>query len=185
MTERRPGGTSHETWVDRQIREAQERGEFDDLPGAGKPLPGLDRPRHELWWIRQKLKDENLSYLPPALQVRKDRDEARARIARARIARARSERQVREIVADINTQIREANLASLQGPPSTVMPMDEEQVVRDWHQAREDPAPIAPRRSDASPRPADPALLTRGRPTGHLVGGPRPPGQRWAPTCRS
>jgi Domain of unknown function (DUF1992) len=25
--------------VDRQIREAQERGDFDDLPGKGKPLP--------------------------------------------------------------------------------------------------------------------------------------------------
>lgn len=27
-----------ESWIDQQIREAQERGEFDDLPGKGKPL---------------------------------------------------------------------------------------------------------------------------------------------------
>jgi DnaJ family protein C protein 28 len=27
-----------ETWVDQQIREAQERGEFEDLPGMGEPL---------------------------------------------------------------------------------------------------------------------------------------------------
>jgi len=29
------------TWVDLQIRQAQERGEFDNLPGAGKPIEGL------------------------------------------------------------------------------------------------------------------------------------------------
>lgn len=27
-----------ESWIDQQIREAQDRGEFDDLPGKGKPL---------------------------------------------------------------------------------------------------------------------------------------------------
>ncbi len=131
MTSRKPEGQSWESWIDRQIREAEERGEFDDLPGKGKPLPGLDRPHDELWWVRRKLKDENLSYLPPSLQVRKDRDEAREQIARAR-----SERAVRQIVTDINQRIREANLGALQGPPSTVMPLDEEETVRAWHERR-------------------------------------------------
>lgn len=131
MTERKPGGQSWESWIDRQIREAEERGEFDDLPGKGKPLPGLDRPRDDLWWVRRKLKDENLSYLPPSLQIRKDRDEAREQIARAR-----SERAVRQIVADLNERIREANLLALHGPPSTVMPLDEEETVRTWHERR-------------------------------------------------
>ena len=31
-----------ESPVEKQIREAMERGEFDDLPGAGKPLEGLE-----------------------------------------------------------------------------------------------------------------------------------------------
>jgi hypothetical protein len=44
MTEREPPGMRCEDWIERQIREAQERGAFDDLPGAGKPIPGLDRP---------------------------------------------------------------------------------------------------------------------------------------------
>jgi len=131
VTERKPGGQSWESWIDRQIREAEERGEFDDLPGKGKPLPGLDRPRDDLWWVRRKLKDENLSYLPPSLQIRKDRDEAREQIARAR-----SERAVRQIVADLNERIREANLLALHGPPSTVMPLDEEETVRTWHERR-------------------------------------------------
>jgi hypothetical protein len=136
VSTRKPAGESRESWVDRQIREAQERGEFDNLPGAGKPLPDLHRPYDELWWLRKKLKEENLSYLPPALQVRKELEEAREQIARAR-----SEREVRQIVTDTNERIREANRAALQGPASTVMPLDEKQTVRKWRERRasEDP----------------------------------------------
>lgn len=127
----KPAGENYESWVDRQIREARERGEFDNLPGAGKPLPDLHRPYDELWWVRKKLKEENLSYLPPALQLRKEVEEAREQITRAR-----SEREVRKIVAGINERIREANRTSLQGPASTVMPLDEEQTVRTWRERR-------------------------------------------------
>ena len=38
-----------ESLVEQRIREAQERGEFDDLPGAGKPIPDIDAPHDELW----------------------------------------------------------------------------------------------------------------------------------------
>lgn len=65
VTGRKPAGMEWESWVDRQIREAQERGEFDDLPGAGKPLPDRGRPYEEMWWVKRKLRDENLCYLPP------------------------------------------------------------------------------------------------------------------------
>ena len=61
MTERKPPGIGFKTWVERQIREAMERGEFDDLPGAGKRIADLDKPHDELWWIKQKLRRENLS----------------------------------------------------------------------------------------------------------------------------
>jgi predicted flavoprotein YhiN len=53
VTSRKPFGTG---WIDRQIREARERGEFDNLPGTGKPLPDLDKPYDENWWVRQKLR---------------------------------------------------------------------------------------------------------------------------------
>ena len=33
-----------EKWIDQQIREAQERGEFDNLPGKGKPLDLAPNP---------------------------------------------------------------------------------------------------------------------------------------------
>ncbi|HVD28538.1 MAG TPA: DUF1992 domain-containing protein, partial [Mycobacteriales bacterium] len=41
-----------ESVVEAQIRQAQERGDFDDLPGKGKPIPGLDDPDDEQWWIK-------------------------------------------------------------------------------------------------------------------------------------
>ena len=41
MTEQKPPGMSWESWIEQQIREAREAGLFDNLPGAGKPLPSL------------------------------------------------------------------------------------------------------------------------------------------------
>ncbi len=129
MTTRKPPGEGWESFVERQIREAQERGEFDDLEGAGKPIPDLHRPRDELWWVRKKLKAENLSYIPPTLQIRKELEEARAQIERAT-----SEQQVRRIVSDINERIRIANREALHGPASTVGRLDEEKTVREWRE---------------------------------------------------
>jgi Domain of unknown function (DUF1992) len=40
-----------ESAVDRQIREAQEAGEFDRLPGLGRPLPGAGGEYDEDWWV--------------------------------------------------------------------------------------------------------------------------------------
>ena len=39
-------------FVEEQIRRAQERGDFDNLPGAGKPIEGLDKPYDPNWWAR-------------------------------------------------------------------------------------------------------------------------------------
>jgi hypothetical protein len=60
VTTRKPPGTNWESWIDRQIREAQERGEFENLPGKGRPIPNLDGAHDENWWIRQKLRSEDL-----------------------------------------------------------------------------------------------------------------------------
>ena len=61
MTRRRPPHETVPDFVERQIREAQERGDFDGLAGHGQPLPGLGAPDDELWWIRRKLRDEHLT----------------------------------------------------------------------------------------------------------------------------
>jgi hypothetical protein len=67
----------YESLIDRQIRLAAERGHFDNLAGAGKPLPGLDEPDDGLWWVRGYLRREGLSteaLLPPSVQLRKEID---------------------------------------------------------------------------------------------------------------
>ncbi len=42
--------------VERLIRDAMERGEFDDLPGEGEPLAGAGTPDDEYWWVREWLR---------------------------------------------------------------------------------------------------------------------------------
>ena len=75
MTERKPAGMPFESWVERQICEAQERGEFDDLPGAGKPLPGLTGQYDEMWWVKQVVEREHISTLPPMLALRREAED--------------------------------------------------------------------------------------------------------------
>jgi hypothetical protein len=132
MSERKPPGMDFETWVDRQIREATERGEFDDLPGQGAPIRDLDRPRDELWWVRQKMEREELSSVPPALALRREAEDALAAVARAPSAR-----DVRRILEAVNARIREG-LRTPADPPVSVMPFDVEHHVREWH-AHHDP----------------------------------------------
>jgi hypothetical protein len=131
MTDRKPPGVSFETWVERQIREATERGEFDNLPGAGKPIPDLDKPHDELWWVRQKLRREDLAYLPPTIALRKQAEEALQAAAEAA-----SEAEVRRIVADINAKIVEGNRKAASGPPLNLTPFDVDRVLRDWRRRR-------------------------------------------------
>lgn len=53
--------------VERMIEAARERGEFDGLPGLGKPIPDLDVPHDEMWWVRKWLEREELD---PAAELR-------------------------------------------------------------------------------------------------------------------
>jgi hypothetical protein len=124
---RKPPGISWETWVDRQVSEAMERGEFDGLPGHGRPLPDIDRPRDEMWWIRGKLRRENVSYTPPAMSLRVEVDEARARIAAAT-----TEEEVRALVAAINERIRYVNSHTISGPPTSIGVLDIDNVLQRW-----------------------------------------------------
>ncbi|MGM1059366.1 DUF1992 domain-containing protein [Saccharothrix sp. Mg75] len=131
VTERKPAGVGFETWVERQIREAQERGEFDALPGAGKPLSGLDRPHDELWWVKEKLRREEGTALPPTLLLRRE-----AEAAREAARRASSEAEVRRVVAAINARIEDAIRKPMSGPPLNLVPFDVEVVVARWRAER-------------------------------------------------
>ncbi|MDZ7679038.1 MAG: DUF1992 domain-containing protein [Acidimicrobiales bacterium] len=137
MTERKPSGMTWETWIDRQIREAQERGEFDGLSTAGQPIPDLLAPRDEDWWHKKLLQREGVDTLPRTLQVRRQLDRALADIAAAD-----DEGAVRDIVDTVNQAILEVNRKAASGPPSNLMPLDVERVVATWAAGRDEhPAP--------------------------------------------
>ncbi|MER8220833.1 DUF1992 domain-containing protein [Streptomyces sp. NPDC094143] len=134
MTERKPPGVDFGSWVDRQIREAEARGEFDRLPGAGRPLPpDVENTYDELWWVKRKMAREGLSVLPPALALRKEAEDA----LEAAYA-APSERIVRKIIGEINDRIREMMFKPPPGPPLGKKPYDVEDVVRQWRERRAD-----------------------------------------------
>ena len=125
--EKKPPKVSWESWIERKIRESMERGEFDNLPGHGQPIPDLARPYDELWWLRKKLRDEKLSIDPPALVLRRELDETRARIAAAS-----TDAEVRRLVAAINERIVYVNSHITFGPPSDIVPLDVDRVVAEW-----------------------------------------------------
>ena len=65
---------SRESHIERLIREATERGEFDNLPGAGRPL-ALGNPDDPDWWIKAKMRAEGLDVgaaLPVVVSLRKE-----------------------------------------------------------------------------------------------------------------
>lgn len=123
---RKPPDQTWESFVEEQIREAQAAGEFDDLPGFGKPIPGLDEPYDEDWWLKDKLRRENLSALPPGLAIRLE-----VHRTLERVWTLSREPEVRDAVESLNRKIRAAN-SSLWGPPSTTMPLDIDHVVAQW-----------------------------------------------------
>jgi len=52
-----------QTIAEQKILAAMEAGEFDNLPGFGKPAAICDEPYDPHWWIRRKLKREQLTSL--------------------------------------------------------------------------------------------------------------------------
>jgi hypothetical protein len=125
MTERRPAGLGYESWIDRQVGEAEKRGKFDGLSTAGKPLPNLGRS-DENWWIKGKLREEGLSYTPPSLALKKSVADALAAALEAD-----SDDQARAIVEVINEKMREANRKGIKGPPVVFRPFRVESVLRE------------------------------------------------------
>ncbi len=136
-------------WVDLQIRAAMERGEFDNLPGAGKPIPGDDRPHDPQWWVKQLIQRENITgVLPPALGLRREDAELDDRLDAQG-----SEQRVREIVDDFNQRIVEARRQLQGGPPVITSTRDLEEQVDRWRARRatrvrtaQSPTPPAHRR---------------------------------------
>jgi Domain of unknown function (DUF1992) len=132
MTERKPPGMTFTSWIDKQIYEAAERGAFDDLPGAGKPLPQHPDDDGQRW-LREYLRREGVSadeLLPPPLKLRKER----AWLA-DNVADMASEQEVRDAVSELNHRIAEFRRIPV-GPPIFVPLLDKDEMVGRWRAAR-------------------------------------------------
>jgi hypothetical protein len=147
MTERKPPGMSFETWVERQISQSLERGDFDDLPGAGKPLPRRSADETAYEWVIEKARKENLDVfgmLPPGLALRKEREDLPRRAARLP-----SEAAVRALAEDFNARVA-LHWRRPQERFDVVPGMaDVDALVEGWRRDRP-PAPVP----EASPPPA-------------------------------
>ena len=124
--------TRYESWAERQVREAIERGEFDNLPGAGRPIPGLNGRDDANWWVKGLLEREQLPMpLPTSLALRKEVIELPATLADVT-----DESTARDIVEELNVRIRHSHRHRVDGPPVVVRTVDVEATLAVWRRNR-------------------------------------------------
>lgn len=127
--------TEEERWaaVETALELARRRGDFDNLPGAGKPLEGIDKPRDPDWWIKQKIETEQLTGIaPPVFQLRKEHEKLDETLDALP-----SEKQVRDYLDDFNTRVREARRQLHGGPPVVTPTRDIDADVQAWRARRD------------------------------------------------
>jgi hypothetical protein len=118
-------------WVEQQLRIAQERGDFDNLPGAGKPIEGLGGEHDPDWWLKKLVEREHISVLPPALALRKEDAELDGRLDAIT-----AESDVRREVEDFNARVLKARYTPVDGPPLITMPRDVDDTLAAWRDRR-------------------------------------------------
>jgi hypothetical protein len=133
-----------ESALDRAIK----RGDFDDLPGLGKPLTGLHNSSDPDWWVKQKMQDEGINGVAPAaFQLRKENA-----VLEDTLDAFIHESDVRDYLAGFNARVREAVMDLRDGPPVFTPPRDVEKEVTAWRQRR-----IERKRNDTGTEAAPPA----------------------------
>ncbi len=148
-----PTAADRALYVDSVIQQAIRRGDFDDLPGSGKPLPGLTDVHDPDWWIRHKIEREQLTGLgPPALTLRVEARELDARLD----ALAREE-DARAMLEDFNVRVVAARRQLLGGPPVVTGTRDVDAEIARWRDRR------ATRARDSEERRQQDAVAERDR----------------------
>jgi len=132
MTERKPRGQSYTSWIDQQIADAEKRGVFDNLPGAGKPLnlkPSAGDGDYGQAWMRDYARREGVApeeFLPTPLRLRREIEQLADSVGEMR-----SEAEVREAAGDINRRIVEWRRIPV-GPPVHVPLVKTDEMVARW-----------------------------------------------------
>jgi hypothetical protein len=74
--------------AENKIRAAIAAGEFDHLPGLGQPAAIFDEPYDPHWWIRRKLKREQLTaYISRRIEPLRHREHGERRMQNAKCSR--------------------------------------------------------------------------------------------------
>jgi DnaJ-like protein len=137
-------------WVDLQVRRAMERGDFDNLPGAGKPLRLPDTHDPD-WWVKRLIEREKLSNVaPPAIGLRRED----AELDETLDAEA-TEEGVRRLVEDFNRRVVEARRQLQGGPPVITRTRDLDGEVERWRARRTARVEEARQRRAAADRDRD------------------------------
>lgn len=155
MTKRRPPGMSTQEWVEAQLQRAANAGEFDNLPGAGKPLKLADQHDPD-WWVKDFIRREDVeteALLPPAVQLRKEKQQVHDKVRGMR-----RESEVRDYLADLNKRIL-INIRDTTGPVVPVGTVDEEAILAQWKAER--PEPPRPQPAADAERPAKKSFWQR------------------------
>jgi hypothetical protein len=122
--------------VEEQIRAAQERGAFDNLPGAGKPLRITDAGDPD-WFVKSLIRREKIdpsTLVHPTIALRRE-----AEGFPASLADLRTEQQVRAVLEDFNERVKAEWRRPQVGPslPVIARPVKIEPLVARWHELRE------------------------------------------------
>ncbi|MGF0114838.1 DUF1992 domain-containing protein [Promicromonospora sp. Marseille-Q5078] len=118
-------------WVDTVVDQAIRRGEFDDLPLAGKPIPGLGGTHDPDWWLKNLVEREQITGVLPAAQLRRDDAELDETLDREP-----EEDGARAIVEEFNARVIDARRQLLGGPPVVTPTRDVEREVQRWRERR-------------------------------------------------
>lgn len=169
---RRPATTARavQSWVDQSIEQATRQGKFDDLPGAGKPLPDVDTRADPDWWVKSLVQREQLDLsaaLPGPMQLRREK----AAFPES-LLDLQDEAAVRERLEDFNERVladRRRPVAGTHSPP-VVGRVDVEEMLEVWRAARaeRDRAPaLDPPATPAGQTPSspDPSAAAAARPS--------------------
>jgi hypothetical protein len=149
MTERKPRQQSFTSWIDQQIADAEKRGVFDNLPGAGQPLnikPTGDGDFGQAW-MRDYARREGVppeEFLPTPLKLRREIEQLAETVGEMR-----TETEVRETFGDLNRRIVEWRRIPV-GPPIHVPLVNTDEMVARWRAAQDAKATQAPERAQSA-----------------------------------
>lgn len=131
MTERKPLTASCESWVEVQIRTCPGPWRIRQSAGAGKRLADLDQAHDPLWWVKQPIRREQISMLPPSLELLRKVEKVLATIEALP-----DEATVRREIAALNAELAKVNATVLEGPATRLCKIDTDGIVARWQRSR-------------------------------------------------